>query len=138
MPRPMSRWRAAPALCIWAPAFGADDLALAQKEKIPLIHHVTDEGKFIATVTDFAGLLVKPKGNPKETDAKVIEVLKARGVLFAEEKIKHSYPHCWRCDTPLLNWASNSWFVKVSALKINYCAKCKSSVGAKPRGHRPF
>ena len=90
---------------------------MAQKEKIPLIHHVTDEGKFIATVSDFAGLLVKPKGNPRETDAKVIEALKARGLLFAEEKIKHSYPHCWRCDMPLLNWASNSWFVKVSALK---------------------
>ncbi len=100
-----------------APAFGADDLALAQKEKIPLIHHVTDEGKFIATVTDFAHLAVKPKGNPRETDAKVIENIKARGLLFAEEKIKHSYPHCWRCDTPLLNWASNSWFVNVQKIK---------------------
>ena len=100
-----------------APAFGAEDLALAEKEKIPLIHHVTDEGRFIALVTGFAHLLVKPKGNPKETDAKIAAHLAERGLLFAEEKIKHSYPHCWRCDTPLLNWASNSWFVKVSALK---------------------
>ena len=100
-----------------APAYGADDLALAQKEKIPLIHHVTDEGKFVATVRDFAGLAVKPKGNPRETDEKVAALLKERGLLFAQEKIKHSYPHCWRCDTPLLNWAATSWFVKVSALK---------------------
>ena len=100
-----------------APAYGADDLALAQKEKIPLIHHVTEEGKFVATVRDFAGISVKPKGNPRETDEKVAALLKERGLLFAQEKIKHSYPHCWRCDTPLLNWAATSWFVKVSALK---------------------
>ncbi len=100
-----------------APAFGADDLALAQKEKIPLIHHVTEEGKFIHTVRDFAGLAVKPKGNPRETDEKVAAHLQEKGLLFKQEKIKHSYPHCWRCDTPLLNWAANSWFVKVSALK---------------------
>lgn len=100
-----------------APSYGAEDLELAQKEKIPLIHHVTDEGKFIATVRDFAGLPVKSKGNPRETDTKVAAFLKEKGLLFAEEKINHSYPHCWRCDTPLLNWAANSWFVKVSALK---------------------
>ncbi|MES2203185.1 MAG: class I tRNA ligase family protein [Patescibacteria group bacterium] len=100
-----------------APAFGAEDLLLAQKNKIPLIHHVTDEGKFVTTVTDFAGLNVKPKGNPRETDEKVAAFLEAKGLLFKKEKISHSYPHCWRCDTPLLNWAANSWFVKVSALK---------------------
>jgi isoleucyl-tRNA synthetase len=100
-----------------APAFGAEDLELAQKEKIPLIHHVTDEGKFIATVKDFAGLMAKPKGNPRETDEKIAAWLEQKGLLFAQEKIKHSYPHCWRCDTPLLNWAANSWFVKVASLK---------------------
>lgn len=100
-----------------APAFGAEDLELAQKEKVPLIHHVTDEGKFIATVKDFAGLLAKPKGNPRETDEKIAAWLEEKGLLFKQEKIKHSYPHCWRCDTPLLNWAANSWFVKVASLK---------------------
>jgi isoleucyl-tRNA synthetase len=100
-----------------APAFGAEDLELAQKEKIPLIHHVTDEGKFIATVKDFAGLMAKPKGNPRETDEKIAAFLEGNGVLFKQEKIKHSYPHCWRCDTPLLNWAANSWFVKVASIK---------------------
>ncbi len=68
-----------------APAFGADDLALAQKEKIPLIHHVTDEGKFIATVTDFAHLPVKPKGNPKETDGKIVKSLDEKGLLYSQE-----------------------------------------------------
>jgi isoleucyl-tRNA synthetase len=100
-----------------APAFGADDLALAQANKVPLIHHVADDGKFIATVHDFAGLMVKPKGNPRETDEKIAAALEQKGLLFKKEKINHSYPHCWRCDTPLLNWAANSWFVKVSALK---------------------
>jgi isoleucyl-tRNA synthetase len=101
-----------------APAFGAEDLVLAQKEKIPLIHHVTDEGKFIATVTDFAHLPVKPKGHHQDTDKKITEYLAAHSLLFKEEKIKHSYPHCWRCDTPLLNWAANSWFVNVQKVKL--------------------
>ncbi len=100
-----------------APAFGADDLALSQKNKIPLIRHVTDEGKFTEVVKDFAHLPVKPKGNPRETDEKIAIWLEQKGLLFKKEKIMHSYPHCWRCDTPLLNWAADSWFVKVSSLK---------------------
>ena len=100
-----------------APAFGAEDLELAQKEKIPLIHHITDEGKFIATVKDFAGLMAKPKGNPRETDQKIAQWLAEKNLLYSQEILRHSYPHCWRCDTPLLNWAANSWFVKVSAIK---------------------
>ncbi len=116
-----------------APAFGADDLALAQQNKIPLIHHVTDEGKFIATVRDFAGLPVKPKGRHLETDAKIIDALRERGLLFKDEKIKHSYPHCWRCDTPLLNWAADSWFVNVQKIKSKLL-KQNASVGWVP-GH---
>jgi isoleucyl-tRNA synthetase len=106
-----------------APAFGSDDLELATKEKIPLIHHVADDGKFVALVRDFAGLPVKPKGNPRETDEKVAALLQERRLLFKQEKINHSYPHCWRCDTPLLNWAANSWFVKVSDLKQKLLAE---------------
>jgi len=109
-----------------APAYGEEDLALAQKEKIPLIHHVTDEGKFVHTVTDFAGLPVKPKGRHTETDAKIVEHLRGTGRLFKDEKLTHSYPHCWRCDTPLLNWAANSWFVKVSAIKSKLLAQNSS------------
>lgn len=106
-----------------APAFGAEDLELAQKQKIPLIHHVTEEGKFVATVRDFEGLSVKPKGNPRETDEKVAALLEERKLLFKKEKIKHSYPHCWRCDTPLLNWAATSWFVNVTLIKKNLLAQ---------------
>ena len=115
-----------------APMFGADDLALAQKEKIHLIHHVTEDGKFAAGVKDFAGLAVKPKGNPRETDEKVVALLEQKGLLFAKEKIMHSYPHCWRCDTPLLNWAAGSWFVKVSALK-NKLLKENSKIAWVPK-----
>lgn len=100
-----------------APAFGAEDLDLAQREKVPLIRHVTDEGKFTAQIKDFEGLFVKPKGNPRETDEKVAAFLEARGALYKQEVIKHNYPHCWRCDTPLLNWAATSWFVAVSKIK---------------------
>ena len=100
-----------------APAFGADDLALGQREKVPLIRHITEEGKFVLAVKDLAGLPVKPKGSPRETDEKVAALLEQKGLLFKKEKTTHSYPHCWRCDTPLLNSAASSWFVKVSALK---------------------
>lgn len=100
-----------------APAYGAEDLELAQKEKIPLIHHVGEDGKFIPAVTDFGGLPVKPKGRHKETDQKIVEYLQQSGRLFKYETLTHSYPHCWRCDTPLLNWAANSWFVDVQKIK---------------------
>lgn len=100
-----------------APAYGAEDLELAQKEKIPLIHHVSDEGKFISTVKDFEHLPVKPKGRHMETDEKIADYLQEKGLLYKKEIINHSYPHCWRCDTPLLNWAANSWFVNVQNIK---------------------
>lgn len=100
-----------------APAYGAEDLALAQKEKVPLIHHVGDDGKFVAAVSDFVGLPVKPKGRHMETDEKVVAYLEEHALLFTKEKIHHSYPHCWRCDTPLLNWAATSWFVDVQSVK---------------------
>ena len=106
-----------------APAFGADDLALAQKEKIPLIHHVTADGKLKEEVKDFVGLVAKPKGNPRETDEKVSAWLEAKGLLFKKDHITHSYPHCWRCDTPLLNWAADSWFVAVSKIKSKLLAQ---------------
>ncbi len=75
-----------------APAYGAEDLELAQKEKVPLIQHVTEEGKFIATVRDFVGLLVKPKGNPRETDEKVAAFLKKQRVVGEGRKDKAHLP----------------------------------------------
>lgn len=100
-----------------APSYGAIDQELAEKEGIPLIRHVNADGRFTADVVGFENLPVKPKGRHMETDQKIVESLMAMGRLFKQDKIVHSYPHCWRCDTPLLNYASSSWFVKVSSLK---------------------
>lgn len=106
-----------------APAFGEDDLALGQKYSLPFIQHVGFDGVIKPEVTDFAGLQAKPKDTDTEkdahqkTDIEIIKVLASKGVLFAKEKIIHSYPHCWRCETPLLNYATSSWFVKVTDLK---------------------
>ncbi len=101
-----------------APAFGEEDYQLSLREKIPLIQHVGTDGRFKAEVADFAGELVKPKDDHQATDIKIIKYLAGKNLLFAKEKIVHSYPHCWRCDTPLLNYASSSWFLKVTDEKL--------------------
>jgi isoleucyl-tRNA synthetase len=100
-----------------APAYGEDDYNLAQKEKLPVIHHVGSDGLFKKEVTDLVGQSAKPKEDSQQGDVKIIKLLAAKGTLFAKEKIIHSYPHCWRCDTPLLNYATSSWFVKVTDFK---------------------
>ncbi len=100
-----------------APAFGEDDMELGKKNNLPFIQHVSTDGKMKPDVKDFAGLSVKPKGNPRETDEKVVEFLEKKGGVFAKENFKHAYPFCWRCETPLLNYASSSWFVKVTDIK---------------------
>lgn len=100
-----------------APAFGDDDYQLCQKESLPFIQHVGMDGTFKPEVTDFAGLKVKPKGNHQETDKLVLKKLEEEGKVFKIERVTHSYPHCWRCETPLLNYAANSWFVKVTEFK---------------------
>jgi isoleucyl-tRNA synthetase len=100
-----------------APAFGQDDFMIGEREKLPLIQHVSMDGRFIDRASDFAGLEVKPKENSMATDAKIINWLKENKKLFSQEKIRHSYPHCWRCETPLLNYSTSSWFVKVTDIK---------------------
>ena len=106
-----------------APAFGADDYDLLIKNNLPFVQHVSTDGKFKPEVTDFSGQLVKQKDSADEKDAhqkadiEIIKFLAKKERLFAKEKIIHSYPHCWRCDTPLLNYASSSWFVKVTDIK---------------------
>ncbi|MCW9054846.1 MAG: class I tRNA ligase family protein [Candidatus Pacebacteria bacterium] len=100
-----------------APAFGEEDLVLAQQEDIPVVHHVTPEGVFAQEVSDFAGMFAKPKDDPLATDIEIIKALSARGALFKKQKVTHSYPFCWRCDTPLLNYATSSWFVRVTDFK---------------------
>ncbi len=100
-----------------APSFGEDDAALAKKEGIPLIKHVGLDGTFIPEVTHFAGVHVKPKDDPQAADVEIIKYLAHSHALFAKEKITHSYPHCYRCETPLLYYGLPSWFIKVQDYK---------------------
>ncbi|MBF8280485.1 MAG: ileS [Candidatus Magasanikbacteria bacterium] len=108
-----------------APAFGEDDFQIGQREKIPLVQHVLPNGHFVSAVSDFKGLPVKPQKNPPVTDEKIIVYLKEREKIFSSEKYSHSYPHCWRCDTPLLNYLTSSWFIKVTAIKNKMLAANK-------------
>ncbi len=104
-----------------APAFGADDWELAKQVNLPFVQHVSQDGRMKPEVTAFAGLEVKPRSEDDKvrlgTDIAVIRYLQEHGQFFAKENIVHSYPHCWRCDTPLLNYATSSWFVKVTGVK---------------------
>lgn len=100
-----------------AGGYGEADYQLAQARHWPIIQHVGRNGKFVAEVTDFADQPAKPKADPTAADQKIIAWLKAHDSVFAVKPYTHSYPHCWRCETPLLNYAATSWFVKVTALK---------------------
>ncbi len=101
-----------------APGFGEDDFALGNAETLePLLQHVSMAGHFKKEVTDFAGLEVKPKADPTATDKLIVKHLKEKGLLFKSASYPHSYPHCWRCDSPLLNYATSSWFVAVEKIK---------------------
>ena len=112
-----------------APAFGADDYGMLKKYSLPFVQHVATNGTFKAEVTDFVGLSVKPKDTEEDknahqkTDVEVIKWLAHHGFLFEKEKLVHSYPHCWRCDTPLLNYATSSWFVEVPKIKDKLVAE---------------
>lgn len=97
-----------------APAFGDDDYQLLRKHKLPFVQHVSGEGKFKEEVREFAGQYVKPKDDHMSTDIEIIKYLAQNESLFKKKKLVHSYPHCWRCDTPLLNYATSSWFIAVS------------------------
>ncbi len=104
-----------------APAYGEEDMDLAKGHNIPIMHHVDHDGRFMSFVTDFAGQLVKPKDDEgvdhKDADIKILKKLQENKKIFRKENITHSYPHCWRCDTPLLNYATTSWFVRVTDIK---------------------
>ena len=100
-----------------APAFGEDDYELGRIHDVEFIQHVDMSGRFKEEVKDFKGLEVKPKQNPQLTDIEIIKWLHANEKLFSKQKYEHTYPHCWRCDTPLLNYATSSWFVDVTKIK---------------------
>jgi len=92
-------------------AFGEVDMASSKKYNLPIIVNVDDEGKFTPEVKVAAGVYIK------EAEKLIIENLKERNLLFKEEEIVHSYPFCYRCETPLLYRAQDSWFVDVQKLK---------------------
>ena len=106
-----------------APAFGADDWELLKKVNLPFVQHVNMDGTMKPEVTDFAGMEVKPRSDNDSvrlsTDIAVLKYLQEHGKLFSKENVTHAYPHCWRCETPLLNYATSSWFVSVTKLKKN-------------------
>jgi isoleucyl-tRNA synthetase len=94
-----------------APAFGEDDLNAGQKHNLEVLQHVNIDGTFKDAVDPWAGKFVKGQ------DQNITQWLSENGLLFDKENIRHSYPHCWRCDTPLLNYSTKSWFVKVTDIK---------------------
>jgi isoleucyl-tRNA synthetase len=113
-----------------APAFGADDWELSQKVHLPFVQHVNMDGTMKPEVTAFAGMEVKPKSDDDSvrlaTDIAMLKYLQEHGTFFSKENITHSYPHCWRCDTPLLNYATSSWFVSVTKIKENLLENAKN------------
>jgi isoleucyl-tRNA synthetase len=94
-----------------APAFGEDDLLIGQKEKVDFTQYIDVNGRVTAVLPEFRGISVF------KLNEKVTEYLSKKGMLFSSLDIVHSYPHCWRCDTPLLNYAMKSWFVKATKIK---------------------
>jgi isoleucyl-tRNA synthetase len=100
-----------------APAFGEDDMQLGREKKLPFVQHVAMDGSFTSELGELAGLNVKPIDDHQSTDVAIIKYLAKNGTLFHKEKYEHSYPHCWRCDTPLINYATTSWFVAVTKIK---------------------
>ncbi|MDP3763871.1 MAG: class I tRNA ligase family protein, partial [bacterium] len=92
--------------------YGEDDYNLGTRVGLPKFHTVDEQGKFTDAVPELAGLYVKDKA----TEDLIIEKLKIKNLLFKEEQYEHDYPFCWRCGTPLIYYAKNSWFIKMSAV----------------------
>lgn len=88
-----------------APAFGDDDYKFGLTYDLPFVQLVDKSGNMTVETGEFAGKFVK------DADPEIIQNLKSRGLLFKKETIIHSYPHCWRCDTPLLYYARESWYI---------------------------
>jgi isoleucyl-tRNA synthetase len=94
-----------------APAFGAEDLAVARQFNLPVLMTVNPAGEFISEVTAYAGTFVK------EADPEITADLDERGLLYEAGSYEHTYPFCWRCGTPLLYYARTSWFIETTRFK---------------------
>ena len=93
-----------------APAFGEDDSRVGREYDLPFVQFVDGKGDLTAE-TPYAGVFVK------KADPMVLADLEKEGKLFDAPKFEHDYPHCWRCDTPLIYYARESWFIKMTAVK---------------------
>jgi isoleucyl-tRNA synthetase len=100
-----------------APAFGEEDAVVGRAEHLPTLNPVDEDGEFDARVPQFQGRFVK------DADRPIIDDLIRRGRLVAEEAYEHSYPHCWRCGTPLIYWAKTSWFARTSERRAELLAQ---------------
>ena len=109
-----------------SPAFGADDYAAGRRHNLAFLQPVDSRGRFPQDMPLVGGRFVK------EADADLIEELKRRGVLWKAATLVHSYPHCWRCRTPLLYYARTSWFVRTSSYKDEMLAR-NAQVNWSPR-----
>ncbi|MEX0993828.1 MAG: isoleucine--tRNA ligase [Solirubrobacterales bacterium] len=94
-----------------APAFGEDDLGVATEHDLPVVNPVRADGTYEDVVSDFAGQFVK------DADPAIIDDLRERDLLFRSQTYEHAYPHCWRCDTPLLYYAKASWYIRTTAVR---------------------
>ncbi len=112
-----------------APAFGEDDSRIGRNYDLPLLKFVDEQGRMTPD-TPFAGYRCKPtqkemKEGAVSADPEILKDLKARGLLAAAPKFEHDYPHCWRCGTPLIYYARESWFIRMTAVKDDLVANNK-------------
>jgi isoleucyl-tRNA synthetase len=91
-----------------APAFGADDMQMSIDFDLPILMTVNDSGRFIGDVRPWAWMWVK------DADPLIVEALDKRGLMFSVGTYTHTYPFCWRCDTPLLYYARPTWYIRTS------------------------
>jgi isoleucyl-tRNA synthetase len=100
-----------------APAFGEEDAQVGRVEGLPVLNPVDADATFDHTVPPWQGRFVK------DADPEIIADLRRRGLLVAEQPYEHSYPHCWRCGTPLIYWAKTSWFVRTEERRADLLAQ---------------
>jgi isoleucyl-tRNA synthetase len=98
-------------------AFGEVDYEAAKKIGLPVVVNVNMDGTYTGEMGELAGGPVKPIEDPAKMDVEIMKILQRTNFLWRKEKYTHSYPHCWRCDTPLLNYLTDSWFVRVTEMK---------------------
>ncbi|PJE57880.1 MAG: isoleucine--tRNA ligase [Candidatus Portnoybacteria bacterium CG10_big_fil_rev_8_21_14_0_10_36_7] len=94
-----------------APAFGVDDLNVSKENDLSVLMTINNEGKFLPEIKSLAGKFVK------DADGEIIKELQGRGLILRSDRVRHSYPFCWRCDSPLIYMALDSWYIRVTDFK---------------------